>query len=259
MNIAISPTLHKRRPWGAWILRLTIGAVLIGVSVWGVALCREIFRSSVGPGSVPGDSGFASLATWAAWALFFAPLAIGGMALVWSALRKMGAFDLFAFWLQGHVGEPEGLVANATQFGGIVRGGSPDDPHGLESLSGETVERLHRTAARTAIILGGLTGALLLGVGFFGLGYLLVSSWADASNAIYGHLAVGRALIAFALFSGMLVLAGLTILQQTFRRDNGIWLLPLRIFTHMILRRRAGERSKLVGQRQPTTKQLPKV
>jgi hypothetical protein len=96
-------------------------------------------------------------------------------------------------------------------------------------------------------------------VGIFGLGYLLISSRAVASNSIYEHFAMGRAMTAVAMFSGIMVLLGITILQQTFRRDNSGWLLPLRMFTYIVLRRRASERAGLTGQRQSATKQLPKV
>jgi hypothetical protein len=259
MNSAIPPRAKNRNGPSAWLFRLALGAIFVGVSVWGIALCHEIFRSSVRPESLPGDSGFASLAAWAAWALFFAPLAVGGMALVWSGLRKMGALDRFAFWLEERTGRPNALVADPTQFGGSVRGGTHDDPHGLESLNTETVQRLQRTAGRVATILGGLVGAFLLGVGVFGLAYLLISSRADAGNSIYNHFAVGRAMTAFALSSGMMVLLGFTILQKTYRRDNSGWLFPLRVFTYIILRRQASERTGLAGQRQSGTKQLPRV
>lgn len=236
-----------------------LGALLIGVSVWGISLCRGIFRAYVGPGSVPGDSLFASLGTWATWVLFFAPLGIGGVALVWSTLHKMDAIYEFASWMADRAGPPNAVVVNPAQFGGIVRGGTPDDPHGLESLGPETVERLQRTAARTATILGGLAGAFLLAVGIFGLSYLLFLSYKDLSNSIYGHFEVGRAMFAFALFSGMLVFLGFIILQRTFRMDNSGWLLPLRLFTYLIVRRRAGERTGLARQQQPGAKQHPKV
>jgi hypothetical protein len=63
---------HKRKAdaSSAWIFRLEFGAALIGLSVWGVALCRGIFRVSLGPDALPGDSSFANLGIWAAWALF---------------------------------------------------------------------------------------------------------------------------------------------------------------------------------------------
>lgn len=179
--------------------------------------------------------------------------------MVWSTLRKMGALDQFASWLWDRAGRPDTFLAKSSQSVGIIPRSKQDDPHGLESLSAETVERLQRSAARAATILGALTGASLLGIGIFGLVYLLLFSGPYASSSVYVPLATGRLTISFALFSGMLVLLGFTILQRTFRRDNNGWLLPLRVFTHIIVRRWTGEQSGLTEQHQPDTKQHPRV
>jgi hypothetical protein len=137
---------------------LEFGAALIGLSVWGVALCRGIFRVSLGPDALPGDSSFANLGIWAAWALFFGPLTVAGVATVWSTLRKMSALDQVATWLSDRAVLPDALLVNTERFGGIVHGGEIGDPLGLENLSAETVKRLQRIAARAATILGGSQG-----------------------------------------------------------------------------------------------------
>jgi hypothetical protein len=126
-------------------------------------------------------------------------------------------------------------------------------------LSAETVERLQYAAARSATILGVLTGASLLGTGIFGLVNLLWLSRPYAGSSPYVYRATGRLEIAFAVFSGMLVFLGFTILQRTFRKDNNGWLLPLRVFTYIIVRRRAGERPGHTEQHQPGTKPRPRV
>jgi hypothetical protein len=172
----------------------------------------------------------------------------------------MGALDQFAFWLWERAGRPDALLVNTGQYGGMAPESETSDPHGLENLSAETVERLQRTATRAATILGGLAGASLLGLGIFGLIYLLFFPRTTAGSSIYVALGTGRLTITFALFSGMLVLLGLTVLQHTFRRENNGWLLPLRVFTYMIARRRqAGERAIRAGQHLPDTKQHPRV
>jgi hypothetical protein len=247
MNTPISPHQKNGNASNAWIFRLALAALLLGVSVWGIPLCRDIFRTYMGPGSVPGDSSFANLAAWAAWAVFFAPLAIGGAALVWSTLQKRGRLDQVALSMEDRVGRPDRQLANTIQFGGIARGGRPGDPHGLESLSAETAERLQRTAARAATILGALTGASLLCIGIVGL----------VSLFFFSPLPAGT--ITFALFSGMLVFPGFAILQRAFHRDSNSWLLPLRLFTHIVLKRRGEERPGLTEQQPPRTKQLPRV
>jgi len=241
MNTAIPPHEKKGNASRAWIFRSALGAVLIGVSAFGITLCREIFRVSIGPGSAPGDSTFASLGAWAAWALFFGPLAVGGVAMVWSTLRKMGALDHFASWLGERAGRPDALVGNASPYGEIAPGNKTSDPHGLESLSAETVKRLQHCASRAATVLGGLAGAFLLGIGILGLVSLLFFSGSTASSSIYMPLATVRLTVRFAVFSGMLVFLGITILRHTFRGENSGWLLPLRMFTFIVLRRRASE------------------
>jgi hypothetical protein len=259
MNAPIPSHKKKGSPWRAWILRWAIGVALIGMSIWGIALCREIFRAYVGPATLPQDSSFANLGAWAAWALFFGPLAVAGMAMVWSTLRKMGALGHFAYWLGDRAGQPDTYLAKSSQRGGVARGSDSGDPHGLESLSAETVERLQRSAARAATILGALAGAFLLGIGVFGLSCLLLFSGPSAGSSMYVPLATGKVTISFAVFSGVLVFVGIVILQQTFRRENSGWLLPLRLFTYLIVRRRAGERTGHAGQYRPGTKQHPRV
>jgi hypothetical protein len=257
--MAIPPHKRKESSWRAGILRLAVGAVLLVVSIWGISLCRGIFRAYVGPGSLPGDSLFASLGAWATWGLFFAPLGIGGIALGWSTLRNMGALDYFASRLGDRAGHPDSHLAKSSQSGGIARGSESGDPHGLESLSAETVERLQRSATRAATILGALAGSLLLGIGIVGLGYLLLFSGPSDSSSIYMPLATGRVTITFAVFSGMLVFVGIIILQQTFRKENSSWLLPLRLFTYLIIKRRTGERASRMGPHLTNTKQHPRV
>lgn len=247
MNTPISPHEKNGNASSAWIFRLALGAVLVCSSVWGISLCHDIFRSSIGPGSVPGDSSFANLGAGAAWALFFAPLAVGGVALVWSTLRKMGALDRHGFWLEDRGGRPDAVLSKAHQSSG------------LESLSTETVERLQRTAARAATILGALTGASLLCIGIVVLVSLFFLSRPPAGSPVYLPLATGRITITFVLFSGMLVFLGFAILQRTFRRDNNSWLFPLRLFTYLVVGRTAGERTGLAEQHRPGTKKHPRV
>jgi hypothetical protein len=247
MNTVIPPRESKGNASSAWIFRLALGALLIGVSVWGIALCRQIFRGSIGPGSVPGDSNFVNLGAWASWALFFGPPAVAGVAIVWSTLRKMGALEHFVFWLSERAGRHDAFLSKANQSSG------------LENLSTETVARLQRAATRAATILGALIGASLLGIGIVGWVSLFFFSRPHAGSSVYLPLATGRITITFALFSGLLVFLGFTILRRTFRRDNNGWLLPLRLFTSIIVRRRAGERTGHTEQHPSVTKQHPRV
>jgi hypothetical protein len=177
--------------------------------------------------------------------------------MVWSTLRKRGALDYFASWLGSHAGHPDSYLAKSIQWGAVARGSEPGDPHGLESLSAETVERLQRSATRAATILGVLAGSFLLGIGIFGLGYLLLFSGPSASSSIYVPLATGRVTISFAAFSGMLVFVGIIILQRTFRREDNSWLLPFRLFTYLVVRRRSREHANRTGPHLTSTKPHP--
>src|SRR4029077_16608560 len=90
----------------------------------------------------------------------------------------------------------------------------------VESLSTETAERLQRVASRAATILGLVAGTFLLGVGIFGLSYLLLFSRPYSSSSVYANLATGRLEFYFALLSGIFLLSGLAILQRTFRQET---------------------------------------
>jgi hypothetical protein len=165
--------------------------------------------------------------------------------MVSSTLRsRMNALDQGAIWLS------DALLI-------IVRRSEVGDPNGLENLSAKTVERLQHIAVRAAAILSGLAGTFLLGIGIFGLAHFLFFSQPYSGSSVYAALATGRVAIAFALLSGILVLLGAAVLQRTFRKENSSWLLPLRVFTYMILsRRQAGGRA---GQHPPDTKQHRRV
>jgi hypothetical protein len=260
MKTAIGQNNKQGNGSGARILYLALGAALIGVSVWGIAPCREMFRNSIGTESLPGDASFVSLAAWMAWTLFFGPLAFAGMAMVWSTLRKMAALDRFAFWLWNRAGQPSVALTNTNQCPGIATESVPNSSHGVESLSPQTAERLQRTAARAAIILGAVAGTLLLGIGMFGLAGLLFFSRPYNGSSVYAAMATGRLTITFAVLSGMLVLAGISILRNTFRRENDSWLLPLRAFVYTIVRRKqAVEGAGRTSQHLLDAKRHPKV
>jgi hypothetical protein len=249
MNPARPTSPRNRNSSRAWIFRLTLGVALVSLGIWGIPLCKGLFRASLGPGSLPTDASFANLAATIAWLLFFGPVAAAGVAIAWSTLRKMDAFDPVAFWLHRHTGISDGLAANHSHPSAIILMDQRDDRQGLESLSAESVKRLHRIGTRTAVILGGLVGAFLLAVGIFGLVSLLFFSRPSSGASVYPALLTARIAIYFAVASGISVLLGLAILQRTFRRENTGWLIPLQVFTRAILRNRQPDlRAKSVNR-----------
>jgi hypothetical protein len=252
MNPAVPKRETNRNASRREIVRLTFGGTLIGLSIWGMVLCSEVFRVSLGPGSSPMDSDFANLGARVSWILFFGPVAAAGIVTVWSTLRKMGALEQFASWLSAFAGGSGGLSEGHAPHAGVVSAGRTDLPHGLENLNAETVKRLQRTALRTAVVLGGLAGASSLGLGIFGLVYLLCIAKPYAGSSVYESWATGRLTIAFAVFSGISVLVGVTILLRTFRKENNAWLLPLQLFTYTVLRQgQTGRGAGGAGRAQP--------
>jgi hypothetical protein len=125
------------------------------------------------------------------------------------------------------------------------------DPHGLESLSALEAARLERLARRIAVLLGSLTGSLLAGVGIFGLGHLWLASRPYAGGSVYVAMATARISISFAILSGVSLVAGLMVLRRTFSGESRGWLVPLRVFTNLVLARwRMEQRARAPEDRQ---------
>ncbi|HYL85121.1 MAG TPA: hypothetical protein VE263_12870 [Candidatus Angelobacter sp.] len=187
---------------------------------------------------VPGDTAIArsyqGLAADVAWLLFFAPVGAAGVALLWSTLRKMGALEEAAEWFAQHT-EHERVSSAYGKREGASAVRTEADPHGLESLGEAEVARLERQARRIALLLGSAVGGLLAGGGIFGLGYQLFFSRPYPDSAVSGTLTAAGLTIRFAILCGMCVLAGLVVLRQTFTRERGGWLVPLQVFTNLIL------------------------
>jgi hypothetical protein len=217
---------------GRWIVQLAFGAGLVGVSLWGIRACRELFGQPMVPGDSAIDRSYQGLAAGAAWFVFFAPVASAGVALLWSALRRMGAFEWFA-----RLAEPGRASSAHGEREGAGAGRTEADPHGLESLSALEVTKLDRLARRIVVLLGSTVGSLLVGVGIFGLGYLWLSSRTYSGSAVSGTLGAARITIEFAILSGASIVVGLVVLRQTFTREGGGWLVPLRVFTNLVLAR----------------------
>jgi hypothetical protein len=182
------------------------------------------------------DRSYQGLAAGTAWFVFFAPLTEAGVALLWSTLWKMGAFAYAAEWLaqraeRGRAGSAHGKRERASA------GRTEADPHGLESLSALEVTKLDRLARRIVVLLGSTVGSLLVGVGIFGLGYLWLSSRTYSGSAVSGTLGAARITIEFAILSGASLGVGLVVLRQTFTGESGGWLVPLRVFTNLVLAR----------------------
>lgn len=201
---------------------MMLGLAMIGLSLWGVALCQQLFRTyMVDPTATPLDASFARLGGWVAWLVFFGPIGAAGLILFSSALGKLGALDrLRAF-------REEEWIAQETAFGA-----KPQDPltlhseetlhHGLESLSDEKVARLTKRAHQTALLLGLFAGTFFVLLGVFGLMLAKVSAL--------------RLTIDFAILSGISILSGLAILRRTLRKEDTAWLLLLKLFTMRVLR-----------------------
>lgn len=204
-----------------WVWRTMFGLTTIGLSLWGITLCQELFRTYiVGPGSTPLDTSFAKLGGWVAWLVFFGPIGAAGLIVLLSGLRKLGALDLLGAFYEKWIAPKipsGGKPPSSRSFPG------EEAPHdGLKNLGDEEVAQLTKRAHQIAILLGLFGGAFFVLLGVFGLMLAKVSAL--------------RLTIDFAILSGISILAGLAILQRTFRREDNAWLLPLKLFTLRVLR-----------------------
>lgn len=255
-HVALRPERNEKPPRSA-IYRLVIGAGLLGVSLWGIGVCHKAVQTSLGPPQSPADPGFVSLGALAAWFLFFGPVAAAGFLTLRNTLRKMGALDELAYWVERRAGGSSGLLAHNNQFETRSLGNEINDPHGLESLSAEKIEQLKQSATRAAFLLGVFAGISLLGFGVFGLVFISFISQPYSGSAAYVPLGTGRFTVSLAVFSGICLLLGLAVLQRTFRRENSAWMLPLKLFTYTVLRRQKASKGAGAKEDSPGTKMLP--
>jgi len=208
-----------------WIWRMILGVGLIGFSLWGIPICQGIFQTFLWPNPSPTEISFAKLAAEVAWFVIFGPVAAAGLAVLWFTLCKLGALNPFKISRE----ERTALVYELHSGGELQNPRVPlnqDDFHvGLERLSEEEVARLSKRVHQIAILLGLFAGTFLIVIGVFGL--IFVSS----------PSAPLRVTIEFAISSGISILGGLAVLRRTLRKENNAWLLPLRVFTDLVLRR----------------------
>lgn len=225
MGFVATTKSSERSASTGWTWRMILGAGLIALSLYGITICQGIFKTFINPNPSPTETSLGKLAAAVAWFLFFGPIMLAGVAALWSALRRLGALD----WLAAR--REERFARDYT----LRHGGKPNDSSifvseapsydRLETLSAGEVERLTKRGDRIAVLLGLSAGAFFVLIGVFGL-TLVSSSPLRLSGTI-----------SFSIASGICILAGLALLQRTFSKENNAWLLPLKIFTHLVLRK----------------------
>ena len=227
MNTALATRKDERGISASWIWRMMLGVGLIGFSLWGIPFCQEIFPTfiGIGPNLSPTEMSFAKLAADVAWVLLFGPILAAGIAALWFALRKLGELDRLQVWREARVAQAFALQPSANLHGSSTFSTEEDFHDRLEALSAAEVAQLTERANRIAFLLGLAAGTFFVILGVFGL--ILVSS----PSLRYSGT------IRFAIASGISILAGLKVLQRTFCKEDTSWLLPLRVFTHLVLRR----------------------
>ena len=204
-----------------WVWRTMFGLALIGLSLWGIALCQQLFRTYiVGPGPTSVDTSFAKLGGWVAWFVFFGPIGAAGLIVLLSMLRKIGGLDRLGAFCEKWIPQE---ITSGGRLPGWRNFRGEEAPHdGLESLGDDQVAQLTRRGHQIALLLGLFAGAFFVLLGVFGLMLAKVSAF--------------RLTIDFAILSGISILAGLAILQRTLRKEDNAWLLPLKLFTLRVLR-----------------------
>lgn len=205
--------------------RVILGLVLIAFSLRGITICQVIFKTFIDSNPSPTETSLARLAAAVAWFLFFGPIMLAGFAALWSALRRLGAQDWFAAWREERFARDYAPGPGGKANDSMVFASEKTSSERLEAISTREVERLTKRGDRIAVLLGLSAGAFLILVGVFGLA--LISS----SPLRYS------ATISFSIASAFCILVGLALLQRTFHRENNAWLLPLKLFTHLALRK----------------------
>lgn len=201
---------------------MILGLGLIGFSLRGITICQGFFETLFSPNPSPVERSSAKLAASVAWFLFFGPMMLAGFAALWFALRRLGAPDWLVAWREERVARDYGLGPGGMLNDSIFAGESSDR---LETLSTAAVARLTERGHRIAVLLGLSAGIFLVLIGAFGL--TLVSSSPPRLSGT----------ISFSIASGICILVGLSLLQRTVRKENDAWLLPLKLFTHLVLRK----------------------
>ncbi|HKW64331.1 MAG TPA: hypothetical protein VJN89_17395 [Candidatus Acidoferrum sp.] len=225
MDVVLTTKRRERGVSVGWIWRITLGMGLLLLSLWGITICPRIFQTFIGPNPSPAETSSLKLAAAVAWFVFFGPILIAGLALFWSALRKLGALDRLEAWREERVARAYGLAPGGNPQGSRFFANEENFHAQLGALGTEEVARLTQRGNRIALLLGLSAGIFFVLIGVFGL--ILVSS----PSLRYSGT------IRFAIASGICILAGLKVLQRTLYKENNAWLLPLRAFAHLVLRR----------------------
>lgn len=215
-------------PW----MVFAFGGALVVFSIWGFRLCRSLSDSFL----TPPQPEISSLVTVLSWLVLFLPIAILGISVLWFTLRQM------------QKGKPLGRSQDRIQVE-IMPPESQNIPHSRESERGHfaqtvaepldeaTTLRLDKLADRAIRIVSVTAGLLLLLGGMAGF----VLMW------LYSHQPVARtSLPLVTLLStgcGLIVILGLIVLRETFKKSGTEWLAPLRVFTLIASRRAATEES----------------
>lgn len=226
MGLVATTKSSERSASTGWTWRMILGVGLIALSLCGITICQRIFETFINPNPSPTETSLGKLAAAVAWFLFFGPIMLGGVTALWFALRRVGALNWLAAWREEKVARDYALRPGGKPNDSSIFAGQENSYDRLETLSAGEVERLTKRGRRIAVLLGLSAGAFFVLIGVFGL-TLVSSSPLRLSGTI-----------SFSIASGICILAGLALLQRTFNKENNSWLLPLKLFTHLVFRKR---------------------
>lgn len=215
-----------------WIV-FAFGGALVVFSIWGFRLCRSLSDSFL----TPPQPEISSLVTVLSWLVLFLPIAILGISVLWFTLRQM--------LKDKSVGHPQDRIQVE-----IVPPESQSIPHSrelerghfaqtvTEPLDEATALRLDKLADRAVRIFSVTAGWLLLLGGVAGFVMMwLYSHQPVARTSLPYEFANFRLVTLLSTGCGLMVILGLIILREMFKKSGTEWLAPLRVFTLIISRR----------------------
>jgi hypothetical protein len=201
---------------GAW-LTYSFAVVSFVISIWGVSICRSLQQNTA-------NSALNSLIAIASWLVLFAPFAFLAFWILFSGIQKLRRSLMLRRSPAVELLPPEG-----------PRSQRATTSSELGSLDDFTVKRMGELGNRCAKVVGAAAGILLVVSGTVGF----IEAWkythsTVGPSTVHYEMAAFRLIGAFLVGCGLAIIGGWVILRSTFRKETGMWLIPLKLFASIV-------------------------